>query len=199
MDRTQLLNYLLHQRNGTHYLEMGMDVQDHNFAQIRCEHKTFIPESDRDAFFKKTTDKFDCIFIDGLHTEDRVLLDFRYAIECLAPGGCIVLHDCMPPDAWHQREPEAYKAGENWNGTAWKAALRIFNSCTWSCTLLDMDWGCAIIDPAKNQQPRSEDLPDDLSYEEHYPVLLSYKTSSTNYIRSQIRLFYHLACMGNWQ
>ncbi len=109
------------------------------------------------------------------------------------------MHDCMPPDEWHQREPNNYKTGENWNGTVWRAVLRFFNETNYKCTLLDNDWGCGVIDTSQLQNPKYIQLSGKLNYEEHYPYLLEYKRSIGAYLRDQVKVFYHLACLGNWQ
>jgi SAM-dependent methyltransferase len=182
MNRTTLINYLIDQYSFTRYLEIGVNNEAHNFSNIRCDHKvgvdikpvsTFCGSSD--DFFKINNEKFDIIFIDGLHTEQQVLQDIQNAFECLAEGGVIVLHDCLPPDCWHQREAEQFIDGEEWNGTVWKAALRVFNKIAFKCTVLDDDWGCGIIDTNKKQTPLQLDLPVELSYDEHYNLLLEYK------------------------
>jgi hypothetical protein len=105
----------------------------------------------------------------------------------------------MPPDAWHQREQDAFREGESWNGTVWKAVLREFNTSTHKCTLLDMDYGCGIIDTALTQIPRCRKLPETLDYNAHYPWLLEYKQSAAAYFLDDVKVFYHLACMNNWQ
>jgi len=144
-------------------------------------------------------EQFDIIFIDGFHTEEQVLQDINNACRVLEKDGIIVVHDCMPPDAWHQRESSEYKPGENWNGTVWKAVLRVFNTSVYKCTLLDTDWGCGIIDTSVPQTPRLQKLPECLVYELHYSWLLRYKETVADYLRKQVYVFYHLACMGNWQ
>jgi hypothetical protein len=199
MNRTELINYLIHQRNARRYLEIDAYDALNNFSHIHCSFKlTTFPHSS-DDFFAANQEKFDLIFIDGVHTEEQTLRDISNALERLAINGAIVLHDCMPPDDWHQREPETYKKGENWNGAVWKAALRIFNETTYKCTLLDTDWGCGVIDTAQIQVPKCQQLPEKLSYDLHYAWLLEYKRSVAAYLREQVGVFYHLACMGNWQ
>lgn len=206
MNRTELINYLLHQRQGKRYLEIGVHDERENFAHIRCARKVGVDtrpvstfEGTSDQFFAQNQESFDLIFIDGFHTEEQALRDIFNSYRCLATGGMIVLHDCMPPDAWHQRGPEEYREGENWNGTVWKAALRIFNQTHHKCTLLDMDWGCGLIDTAQSQRPVGRELPDELNYEEHYGWLLEYKMSVAAYLRNHVKVFYHLACIGDWR
>lgn len=206
MNRTALINFLIRQRNGKRYLEIGFIEEDLNFDGIHCIVKEAVANNpgkdfhvNSNVYFEQVKEKFDLIFIDGYHTEGQVSRDLQNAFKCLAPDGLIVLHDCMPPDEWHQREPSAFKEKENWNGTVWKAALRAFNSSPFKCTLLDTDWGCGIIDTAATQVPIRLDLPKLLNYGQHYPLLQKYKTSVGAYLQQQVKVFYHLACMGNWK
>jgi hypothetical protein len=192
MHRTELINFFIDQRNYKRYLEIGVDNEYYNFAHIECAYKigvdpkpvtTFCGTSDQ--FYETNQEEFDIIFIDGLHTEEQTLKDITNAFLHLSKGGIIILHDCMPPDAWHQRELEEFREGEVWNGTTWKAALRVFNQTEHKCTLLDTDWGCGIIDTVQMQVPLNKDLPGNLDYEQHYSLLLGYKSSVADYINSE--------------
>lgn len=198
MNRIELINYLIQQRNAKRYLEIGAHDEKNTFEYIDCPYKeTTFPYYSKD-FFSNNLKKFDLIFIDGIHTEEQAVQDINYACESLAKNGIIVLHDCMPPDIWHQREANSYNVGESWNGTVWRAVLRFFNETNFSCTLLDTDWGCGVIDTAKKQIPKSIQLSVNLNYEDHYPYLLEYKRSIGAYLRNQVEVFYHVACLGNW-
>lgn len=206
MTKTDIINTLIGQRGYRKYLEISMHNEQQNFSSVRCHRKRFVAcdtaavaETDYLTFLKCDTVKFDLIFIDGIHTETDALNDIQAALNNLAGGGAIILHDCLPPDAWHQRELSDYHEGENWNGTVWKAALRIFNQTNYRCTLVDTDWGCAIIDTAGSQSPVNRILPEILDYEQHYKCLLEYRISVAGFMRDQVKVFYHLACMGNWQ
>ena len=206
MNRTSLINYFINQYNFTRYLEIGVYNEAHNFCHIQCDHKvgvdvnpvtTFCGSSDE--FFKMNNERFDLIFIDGLHTEQQVLKDIRNAFTCLTEGGVIILHDCLPASDWHQREGEQFIDGEEWNGTVWKAALRVFNETVFHCTVVNDDYGCGIIDTNKKQTPLQLNLPVNLTYDEHFPLLLRYKMESTDFLKHQVKVFYHLACLNNWQ
>lgn len=207
MNRIDLVNSLIKFRNFQRYLEVSMHAEQECFHHISCRFKQKMNVSSsgpihsrsNSSFESLVTEKFDLIFIDGLHTEEQVLEDINEAFDCLAPNGVIVLHDCMPPDAWHQREYEEFSDGENWNGTVWKAVLRIFNDSSYKCVLLDMDWGCGMIDTAETQTPAVLQLPDKLEYPLHYEWLMKYKCTIAEYLRSMIDVFYHLACIGNWR
>ena len=51
-----------------------------------------------DAYFGALdrTERFEVIYLDGLHTADQTLRDLLNAIGCLAPGGIIVVDDVFP-------------------------------------------------------------------------------------------------------
>jgi hypothetical protein len=198
-NRVELINYLLDKRNASCYLEISMREQIAEFRYVQSNHKKLVSPKTYETFFRDNTDKFDIIFIDGLHTFEQVSKDLHNAFACLAANGAIILHDCMPPDAWHQRKVEEYKEGENWNGDVWKVVLCTFNQSGYKCTLLDLDWGCAIIDTASSQQPALKLLPETLHYDLHYPWLLTYRSNVPAYIRNEIKVFYHLACMPDWE
>lgn len=206
MNRTQLINYLIRQRRFKRYLQIGINKMDSHFNQVICDSKTSVESGpDKESidaaknFFANNQRRFGLVFIDGYHTEKWVLKEIKQAFDVLEENGIIILHDCMPPDEWHQREPEAYKEGENWNGTVWKAALRTFNDVPYKCTLLDDDWGCGIIDTSIEAEPTAINLPEKLNYQEHYALLMNFKVNLATYLRGQVNVFYHLACMGNWQ
>ncbi len=199
MVHSDLINWLIRLRDFRHYLEISVHEKHVTFGYIHCERKCFVSGHISNNFFESCQEKYDLIFIDGVHTEMQASKDILNALRFLREGGVIVIHDCMPPDAWHQREPEYFEEGQAWNGTVWKAALRIFNELRYKCDLLDADWGCGIIDTATTVNPKDLSLPEILSYDEHYPLLLYYKRSVAEYIRNFVNVFYHLACMGNWK
>jgi hypothetical protein len=198
MNRTELINFLIKQREYKRYLEISIGQECFNFPQIVCDHKYKI---DVDLSMtinyhdhnKQRKCDFDIILIDGILTEEKVEQDISYALECLSKDGVIILHDCMPPDEWHQRgAEEAYMDGQNWNGTTWKAVLRYFNKTKHKCFLIETDWGCGVIDTAKQQSPLFRELPTELDYNQHFTWLFEYKISVVNYLKTHIEVFYHL-------
>ncbi len=60
---------------------------------------TFIEEEDATALpdLERRGERFDLVFIDGLHMFDYTLLDFFYADRLLAVGGCIAFDDAQTP------------------------------------------------------------------------------------------------------
>ena len=55
----------------------------------------------------------------------------------LAVGDAIVIHDCLPPGAWHQCGLEQFVGERSWNGTVWKAVLREFKRSARRCQIVD--------------------------------------------------------------
>ncbi len=47
-------------------------------------------------FLRDTSDKFDLIFLDGDHRAKTVYKELPAALNCMAAGGCIILHDYFP-------------------------------------------------------------------------------------------------------
>ena len=72
--------------------------------------------------FLKNQDKFDLIFIDGLHTYNQVLKDIKNSLVALNNKGFVLLHDCFPMSYYDQAVPRAQR---KWNGDVWKAITEI--------------------------------------------------------------------------
>ena len=73
-----------------------------------------------DEYFKKFKDKFDLIFIDGLHHYNQVKKDINNSINFLSENGVILLHDCLPNNVYDQAIP---RCTFKWNGDVWKAIV----------------------------------------------------------------------------
>ncbi len=171
--RYDIINYLLYHLNReTSYLEIGVRNPEDNFNKINATKKYSVDPGieyasnpvdfpvTSDAFFSGVREgnflspdqKFDVIFIDGLHLAEQVDRDIENAIEFIKEDGFIVLHDCNPPTEWHAREAFTYElspARGAWNGTTWKAFFKarqreeLFSCC------VDTDWGVGILSKRK--------------------------------------------------
>ena len=75
-----------------------------------------------DDFFITNDEKFDCIFIDGLHHYDQVKKDIENSIKFLNENGIILIHDCLPNNINAQAVP---RTEVDWNGDVWKAFVEI--------------------------------------------------------------------------
>ncbi len=146
--RTEIINYLIKKYSYKSYLEIG-SAYKHNFDMVECKKKTGVDPAypadyhmTSDEFFKINKEKFDIIFIDGLHHYEQVIRDFLNSIKCLNIGGIILLHDCLPSQEEHQLRSRCKLIGD-WTGDVWKAvvALKYKGYCI---KTLDYDWGIGI-------------------------------------------------------
>jgi hypothetical protein len=125
--RYELVNKVIEKIGAKNYLEIGC-FKDECFKEIVCENKVGVdPMSGgtlrmtSDEFFAQNNEKFDCIFIDGLHEYNQVNQDILNALDCLNDGGVIMLHDCLPTSYWQQTMPPTII---KWNGDVWKSIVR---------------------------------------------------------------------------
>lgn len=120
MERERVLESLVGLYDQPSYLEIGVQ-HGHTFNRVAAAHKVAVDpnflfdtaeagawpinagavyhEVPSDQYFsrlQKPDDRFDVIFIDGLHSFDQTLRDLLNAVECLREGGVIVLDDVMP-------------------------------------------------------------------------------------------------------
>ena len=81
-----------------------------------------------DRFFENNTNKFDIIFIDGMHHCEHVLRDFNNSVKFLNKDGIIFMDDIIPLNyneqlkipIKHYYENDILKYGEEWTGDVWK-------------------------------------------------------------------------------
>jgi len=167
--RYDVINYLLTLlKRETIYLEIGVRNPDDNYNKINATTKYSVDpgiEFEKNPVdFKVTSDsffegiangmfltsevKFDVVFIDGLHLAEQADRDIENALKHIKDDGFIVLHDCNPPTEFHARESHKFvisPAGQQWNGTTWKAFLKARYRTDISSCCIDTDWGVGII------------------------------------------------------
>jgi hypothetical protein len=159
--RTQLLNHLVKTYGYERYLEIGVRNPEHNFVHIAVADKQSVdPGSDgathkvtSDAFFadldaRKDPQRFDLVFVDGLHLGEQVIKDVDNALRYLTPKGAVVLHDCNPLS--EAAQVEDYEVGKVWNGTVWKAWAELRGTRPdLFMHLIDIDHGCGVLRPGR--------------------------------------------------
>ena len=125
-DRIEIIQNIINLKNYKSYLEIGT-FKDELFKPIKCERKIGVDpvsggnvRKTSDEFFLENKQKFDLIFIDGLHHYDQVKKDIINSFNFLNDGGIILMHDCMPKDYYYQAIP---RCQYEWNGDTWKAFL----------------------------------------------------------------------------
>jgi hypothetical protein len=154
MTRTEIINSLIQKYNYKSYLEIGVNTPSqpgYNWIGVKIPTKhgvdpnvktTFQMTSD-EFFEKHIAQKYDIIFIDGLHIFEQVYKDILNSLNNLNDSGTIVVHDCNPVFEITQRR---VRASDAWHGDVWKAILKLkvekkdIEVCT-----VDTDEGCGII------------------------------------------------------
>ena len=176
--RTSIIRHLIRNNDYRSYLEIG--VRDfRNYDQIDCVRKTAVdprpfgmdkrhPDEDirvmlSDEFFDAldASNRYDLIFIDGLHLAGQVEKDMANALRFLAEDGIVVMHDCNPPTEFHQREE--YRVNGTlppWNGTVWKAFAKYrMRDPDLSMAVVNTDWGVGLVKPGRQTTfPVNDDI-----------------------------------------
>ena len=161
MKRFDIINHLIRVNNYKSFLEIG--TQEHiNLSNIIIDKKVSVdpdPEVNADFilpsddFFKQNTDKFDIIFVDGLHHADFVYRDIINSLRILNPGGCVVVHDVIPNSYESQLIPleKTLETGSGiWNGDVWKGWIKLRTERKdLVMKVVDIDHGCGIIHPTQ--------------------------------------------------
>jgi SAM-dependent methyltransferase len=165
--RWDVLNELLEHSQGRRYLEIGVQrgqcgskikaasekwgVDPAPAWQARAKYSRFFTATSDDFFASLgSEEKFDVIFIDGLHHAEQTLRDTEHALEHLAPGGTIVLHDCNPLNELAQRVPREVGI---WNGDCWKAMVQLRQRADVQAFTIATDHGLGIVRPGTNPTP----------------------------------------------
>jgi len=140
--RKHIINDIIRKKNYNSYLEIGCD-QNELFTEVEIKNKIGVDPNNggthrmtSDHFFKNNDNKFDIIFIDGLHIYSQVRKDIINSIKCLKDHGIILLHDCFPLTYFDQAIPRAQR---KWNGDVWKAIVE-------ARTLTDIDTYTSVYD-----------------------------------------------------
>jgi len=153
MDRTwHLFNALIAEFGYTSYLEIGCK-DNTTFNQVIVDRKVGV-DPDRGGTLRMTSDeyfenhagddKFDLVFIDGLHERSQILRDFANTVSRLNPNGTIVLHDCDPPSEERQRVPQGL-GQRGWCGDAWKALVELRSRADVDCVCTTFDMGMGVV------------------------------------------------------
>jgi len=159
--QTEIINFLFDLYGFTSYLEIGVRNPSDNFDKISAIMKHGVdPNPKRKYSYNMTSDdffqnyvnqKYDVIFIDGLHTEEQSYKDIKNSICNLKDNGYIIIHDCNPNYEFKTRSYDDYlKKPGAWNGTVYKAFLRSkYELKDWSCFVIDENQGCGILTQRK--------------------------------------------------
>lgn len=159
MTRTQIINGLIKKYGYTKYLEIGVNTPaqpGYNWDSVEIETKHGVdPNVDTtyrmasDEFFAQNQEKYDIIFIDGLHIYEQVYRDISNSLNILNDNGTIVVHDCNPVVEVTQRRE---RASDAWHGDVWKAIARLrIERHDLEIVTVNTDEGCAVIRKGKHE------------------------------------------------
>ena len=135
--------------NNCRYLEIGCD-NNICFKSIPVIGKIGV-DPDRggnikdtsDNFFKSNKDRFDVIFIDGLHVYEQCRKDVINALKVLDKDGYIFLHD-MTPRNWAEENVPRLK-DTLWTGNIWKVAIELSKTKGIDFHVVNADMGVGIL------------------------------------------------------
>lgn len=173
MTRTELINYLIEKNNYASYLEIGVNTPaqpGYNWTGIECDIKhgvdpnvetTYKMASD-DFFQNSISQKYDIVFVDGLHLHEQAYRDIVNSLDNLNDGGVIVVHDCNPTSEITQRRE---RASDAWHGDVWKAIVQLrTENADLEIYTVDTDEGCGIIRKGKQVLIKKDSEEDLYSY-----------------------------------
>ncbi len=140
--RAQIINQIIKMKKYESYLEIGVGRTQSNYKAIQCKRKVGVdPFEDNkwykfditklppgvvratsDVFFTANKDKFDVVFVDGLHHAHQVTKDVHNALDALNEGGIVILDDVNPQSAPMASVPRKQKI---WTGDVWKAWVKL--------------------------------------------------------------------------
>lgn len=154
-NRIAVVNYLIANKGGfsSNYLEIGTAKND-LFNSVMSLNKTGVdPVSGgthrmtSDEFFIQNEDKFDVVFIDGLHEYDQVYKDAINSLNAIDIGGWIAFHDFLPSN-W--KEHHVPRISNSWTGDCWKFAVQLLSSKGIEFKILDIDHGVCVMKKISN-------------------------------------------------
>ena len=172
-NRLFIVQDIIQKKNYKSYLEIGC-FDDELFNHIKCEQKVGVDpvsggtvRKTSDQFFESNTNKFDCIFIDGLHEYHQVKKDIINSLTYLNDDGIILLHDCLPNNFYAQATP---RCQYEWNGDVWKAIVEFRNNKDVDVYTCNADYGIGVIFKRPNNNLLNQTISDykNLKFEEYY-------------------------------
>ncbi len=167
------------------YLEIGCD-RDGTFNSIPLDvnNKTGVDpvrggthRMTSDKFFENNYEKFDIIFIDGLHTYSQTKKDFLNSLKVLNENGVIFFDDMLPVDWAMQFEPRFQ--GKS-TGDVWKLAAEIFDSKMFDFKIIKSNYGIGVLEVIGNNTKIPDNDYSNLTFKEY----LDYANNKFNIINS---------------
>lgn len=168
-NRVSFISAATHKFNDCRYLEIGCD-NNICFKSIPVINKIGVDpisggnvKETSDNFFKDNKNKFDVIFIDGLHIYEQCRKDVINSLKVLEKNGFMLLHD-MTPRNWAEENVPRLK-NTLWTGNIWKVALELSKTKGIDFFVINADMGVGIA--KKNEE--------DVLYQDDYESLKNLK------------------------
>ena len=178
-NRITIIQNIIDRNKFNSYLEIGC-YNDDCFSKINVTKKVGVDplvggnvRMSSDDFFNINKEKFDCIFIDGLHTYEQVKKDINNSLKYVNDNGVILVHDCLPESIFEQAVPRSKR---RFKGDTWKAIVEMRtrkNVDTYTCVV---DEGLGVILKRENHNLLNININDfkKLSFKDYYYNNLSY-------------------------
>jgi hypothetical protein len=151
--RLKIVSETIQRKRFNTYLEIGC-FDNHLFNHININKTGVDPfkggniKLKSDDFFTINKKKYDCIFIDGLHTYKQVIKDIKNSLNYLNQNGIIFVHDCLPNNVYEQNVPRSTYV---WKGDVWKAIVEMRTKIDIQTYTINADQGIGVIFKKNNQ------------------------------------------------
>lgn len=148
-NRVALVNRLLSKFTDPRYLEIGC-ATDVLFRSVWATEKVGVdPEQGgtirvtSDEYFAKNTERFNVVFVDGLHEYEQVHRDAQNSLSRILGEGYVAFHDMLPGDWISSSNPRLI--GGTWNGDVWKLAFELNETPGLEFKIVAIDQGVGVI------------------------------------------------------
>ena len=122
------------------YLAVGQEAVGSS-GLVKCSRKYGLPS----ILGETVTEKFDLVFIDGIHDAAECLESIEAAFSVLSAGGVVAVHDCLPGTPAMASDTRCPGA---WCGDVFKAVAWYFSRAGCLCYTVDAAYGVGIVDSA---------------------------------------------------
>lgn len=169
-----VINQIIQKNGYKSYLEVGVSY-GHNFQLIKCENKKGVDPEEvpnkrvselcfkgtSDEFFAQNKEKYDLIFIDGLHHADQLEKDIINAYDSLTSNGMLILHDINP---FNEAMTVVPRIQDQWTGDLFKVWAGVIENTNLKTEYLEDKYGLGVIYKTRTRPKKGMTL--DITYQE---------------------------------
>lgn len=164
--RYDVINHFIRARRYRTYLEIGT-ADGRTLERVTCARKVGVDPAPKriepdwnvqtmtsNAFFAANQERFDLVFVDGLHHAEQALRDICNGLTVLTERGMVIVDDCLPASEEEQHRDPARADVASWTGDVWKAIAFLRSQAPALFTrVIDCDHGVGIVVP-RSATPR---------------------------------------------